>query len=53
LTATIALGAAISAVAPSKVKKTGWFGNLLQFIADISNVAGLNVGAAKNADDPA
>jgi hypothetical protein len=51
ITAVIALGAAISAVLPSKIGKQGWFGQILQLIVDIGNAVGLNFGKAKNADD--
>ena len=51
ITATIALGAAISAALPSKIGKGGWFGNALQFVVDVSNAVGINFGKAKNADD--
>ena len=51
ITATIALGAAVSAALPSKIGKGGWFGQVLQFIVDIGNAVGLNFGKAKNVDD--
>ncbi len=51
ITATIALGAAISAALPSKIGKQGWFGQILQLIVDVGNAVGLNFGKAKNADD--
>jgi hypothetical protein len=51
VTALIALGAAISAAFPSKIAKTGWFGQALQFILDIANALGINFAKAKNADD--
>lgn len=51
VTALVALGAAVSAAFPSKIAKTGWFGQLLQFVVDVGNVLGINWARAKNADD--
>ena len=51
ITAIIALGAAISAVLPSKIGKGGLFGQALQLVVDIGNAVGLNFGRAKNVDD--
>jgi hypothetical protein len=51
ITAIVTVGAAISAVLPSKIGKDGWFGQLLQLIVDVGNAVGLNFGKAKNADD--
>jgi hypothetical protein len=53
ITAIVAVGAALSAALPSKISKGGWFGSALQFVADLGNLAGINWGKAKNADDPA
>jgi len=51
ITAIVTVGAAISAVLPSKIGKDGWFGQLLQLVVDVGNAVGLNFGKAKNADD--
>ena len=51
ITAVIALGAAISAILPSKIGKAGWFGQALQLLVDVGNAVGLNFGKAKNADE--
>jgi hypothetical protein len=46
ITAIVTVAAAITAVTPSKVDNS-W----LQKIVDLLNLAGLNLGKAKNADD--
>jgi hypothetical protein len=51
VTLIISFGAGVSAIFPSKLGKDTWFGKALQLFLDVSNAAGLNFGAAKNADD--
>ena len=46
ITAVIALAAAVTAITPSKVDNQ-W----LQYIVNLANLFGLNIGKAKNADD--